>query len=494
LVEDASRVLADHTHLLDLIESQDPLPTLLETLCDYVESLPGGLRCSIRIADPAGMLVHQAAPSLPSEFLRSIGLVPIRDGAGSCGTAAARRDMVVVEDVAESPLWDKWADLARVHGIMACWSVPIIGSGGDLLGTCGLYPAEPRTPDPAEIELMHFVASLAAVVMMRHRERAQRATDDAHYRQLADSTSDAVIVHGDGRIIYRNAAAARLLGLDDEWTMMPSLVDFIADDSGDPGRHSSGVRTRRLRRSDGSTVDVDVAATEMSMWGRRAVVWVCRDDTRGVSVERAALDASNREQEHLGYELHDGLGQQLTGLSLLLSALQRRITALVPDSAGEFEELAALLTQSIEDSRRLAVGLSPSAVDRAGLPGALAGLALLTKDFHCMDCQFKLDPAADVVLEPAVATHLYRIAQEAVHNIVRHARAQQTIIELSFADSMLVLSISDDGVGISDTAARGGGLGLRSMDYRARRIGTTVQVERLQPRGTRVRVAYPTGV
>ncbi len=342
LVEDASRVLADHARLLDLIESQDPLPARLETLCGYVESLPGGLHCSIRIADPAGMRAHQASPSRPREFMRSI------------------------------------------------WSMPIMGSGGDLLGTCGMYPREPRTPEPAEIELMHFVASLAALVMMRHRERAQRATDEAHY-------------------------------------------------------------------------------------------------------ERAVLDASNREQEHLGYELHDGLGQQLTGLSLLLRALQRRITALVPDSAGEFDELTGLLTQSIEDSRRLAVGLSPSAVDRAGLPGALAGLSSLTTDFHFLDCQFKLDPAADLALDPVVATHLYRIAQEAVHNIVRHARAKHVIIELSYSDSMLVLSISDDGVGISDEAARAPGLGLRSMDYRARRIGTTIQVERRRPRGTRVRVAYPSG-
>ena len=341
LVEDASRVLADHARLLDLIESQDPLPARLETLCDYVESLPGGLRCSIRIADPAG-LRHQASARRPREFMRSI------------------------------------------------WSMPIMGSGGDLLGTCGMHPREPRTPEPAEIELMGFVASLAALLLMRHRERAQRATDEAHY-------------------------------------------------------------------------------------------------------ERAVLDASNREQEHLGYELHDGLGQQLTGLSLLLRALQRRITALVPDSAGEFDELTRLLTQSIEDSRRLAVGLSPSAVDRAGLPGALAGLSLLTKHFHFLDCQFKLDPAADLALDPVVATHLYRIAQESVNNIVRHARAKQVVIELSYSDSMLVLTISDDGVGISDEAARAPGLGLRSMDYRARRIGTTIQVERRRPRDTRVRVAYPNG-
>lgn len=492
--EDSSRLLGDQARLLSLIESREPLPELLARLCTYVESLLIGLRCSILLTDPSlDVLVHGAAPSLSDEYVRAIDGLPIREGVGSCGTAAARRQLVMIDDVASSPLWRDFLEPARSEGIAACWSIPIIASGGELLGTCAMYYSEPRAPGQREIELMHFVGALAAIVINRQRELAQLAADEEHYRQLAEATPDAVIVHRNGQIIYRNAAAARLLGVDGDGSICPELADFTTDDPEDPRLHWSGVRTRRLRQPDGAAVTVDVAATRITMHGQPAILWVCRDVTHREVIEQAILDASNREQEHLGFELHDGLGQQLTGISLLLSALQRRVTPLLPDSTEEFEEVARLLKQSIDDSRRLAAGLSPVAVDREGLAGALRGLAVLTKDFHFLDCRLELGSVSHLSLDPTVATHLYRIAQEAVHNVIRHARARQVIIELSCRDSMLTMTISDDGVGISDNVAGSGGLGLRSMEYRARRIGTIVRVERRQPRGTQVRVTYTLG-
>jgi PAS domain S-box-containing protein len=486
--EEPGRLLATHVHLLNLIDSHDPLPELLETLCVYVESLLDGIRCSILLADPLGVLVNGAAPSMTEAYIQSIDRLPIREGVGSCGTAAARREMVIDEDVSNSPHWHDYRDLARLHGIAACWSTPIIAAGGELLGTCGMYYREKRAPGKVEIELIRFIGLLAAIVIQRHRGLARLATDEAHYRQLAEAMPDAILAHRDGRIVYRNAAAARLLGLDASAAVEPELRHFILDD--DLGAHCSGVRTKRLRRSDGTSADVDVAATQITVHGSDAVLWVCRDVTHRVTVEQAILDASSREQEHLGYELHDGLGQQLTGVSLLLRALQRRVSPLVPDSTTAFEELAGLLSQAIEDLRGLAIGLSPVVTHGAGLTGALTGLAALTRDFHGLECQVKFDPGADLALDPTVATHLYRIAQEAVHNVVRHAGAQQVVIDLARSNSSLVLTIGDNGVGIPGAAHRSGGLGLRSMEYRARRIGSVLRVEPRRPRGTQVQVIY----
>ena len=121
----------------------------------------------------------------------------------------------------------------------------------------------------------------------------------------------------------------------------------------------------------------------------------------------------------------------------------------------------------------------------------MSSLASLTDSFHRLRCQIKID-SAHAALDPAVATHLYRIAQEAIQNVVRHARARSVLIELSCSESILTLAVIDDGVGISHNLDSDG-LGLQSMQYRARRIGGSVRIERRIPRGTRVKVTYPPG-
>ncbi len=476
-------------HLLDLIESRDPLPVLLDTLARYVESLFGGIRCSILLADPCGVLLNGAAPSLSAEFMYAIDRLPIREGAGVCGTAAARREMIVLEDVTASPLVHDFLDLARANNIAACWSAPIIDARGELLGTFALYYSQVQAPSKEEVDLIHFAGALAAIVIRRHQEIERLAADESHYRQLAETSPDAVLAHRDGRIIYRNAATVRLLALDQQPAIQSRLQDFIPDDWPELHAHRSGMRATRLRRLDGSWIDLEIAATEISIQGASATLWVCRDVSRRVTLEQAILDAASREQERMGYELHDGLGQQLTGISLLLSALERQVTPVLPATAGAFHELTDLLTRSIEDTRRVAVGLSPVAVDRAGLAGALHSLAIVTDRFHRLRCQIKID-SSHSNLDPIVATHLYRIAQGAVQNVVRHASARNVLIELSSAQSILTLTVIDDGVGIPPQV-NSEGLGLRSMQYRARRIGGTVRIERRIPRGTQVKVTCP---
>src|SRR5258706_509421 len=172
--------LRAQVRLLALLDSAAPLNVLLDGLATYVESWADGLHCTVLLVDPTGrLLLSGAAPSLPAAYMEAIGPVDIADGIGSCGTAAARREMVVVEDVEHSSLWAGYARIALSHGLRACWSVPVLDDAGTLLGTLALYYRERRTPSAHEIDLIQFASFLAAFVIQRQREAEKRRTTDA---------------------------------------------------------------------------------------------------------------------------------------------------------------------------------------------------------------------------------------------------------------------------------------------------------------------------
>jgi signal transduction histidine kinase len=179
--EDTLRAFA---RLLGLASSRGPLVALLDELLRFAEQLTPQMRCSILLADlSAGVLRGGAAPSLPPAYTSAIEGLPIAEGVGSCGTAAARRETVVVGDIASSPLWSNYTDLAKEHGLGACWSVPLMDSRGLLLGTCAMYYTNPRTPTAAEEDLIEITGNLAAMVIQRHRDAEDLRASEARHRQ-----------------------------------------------------------------------------------------------------------------------------------------------------------------------------------------------------------------------------------------------------------------------------------------------------------------------
>jgi len=179
--EDTLRAFA---RLLGLTSSREPLVALLDELLRFAEQLTPQMRCSILLADlSAGVLRGGAAPSLPPAYTSAIEGLPIAEGVGSCGTAAARRETVVVGDIASSPLWSKYTDLAKEHGLGACWSVPLMDSRGVLLGTCAMYYTNPRTPTAAEEDLIEITGNLAAMVIQRHRDAEDLRASEARHRK-----------------------------------------------------------------------------------------------------------------------------------------------------------------------------------------------------------------------------------------------------------------------------------------------------------------------
>lgn len=482
------------TPLLELIASQEPLSVLLRALVLFVEQLADEMQCSILLADTATRTLHLgAAPNLPAAYSAAIDNAPYSDGAGSCGTAAARRAMVIVGNIETSPLWRDYRELARAHALAACWSTPLIDSRGELLGTFAMYYARPREPTAGELELLRIAGPLAAMVIQRHRDAERLRASEMRYRQLAETCPDAILAYARETISYANSAAARLLGVDTaEELVGQRLGRFWGEDAITALlQHRHGMHAFRVRRADGTMRPIEVAASEMAVDGTATVVLVCRDVSDRRSLETEIIDAASREQERLGYDLHDGIGQQLTGVSLLLRSLQARARDAAVPIAADVDRINSLVVGTIEETRALATGMSPVAVERAGLAAALTTLGAQAESLYGLTVAVHQGPGPIPELTPARATHLYRITQEAIRNAARHGQARRVDVRLACRGTTLTLTITDDGVGFPEGALESHGLGLRSMRYRAERLGGTVRIEPRPPHGTTIRVECP---
>ncbi|MEU6807428.1 SpoIIE family protein phosphatase [Streptomyces sp. NPDC046831] len=178
-VKHAQRLAAEHRVLLEQIAREAPLADVLDGMCRAMEELSPEVLVSVLLADPdGGRLRHGAAPSLPDFYNQAIDGIAAGEGVGSCGTAAHRRETVIVADIAGDPLWRDFRHLADRAGLAACWSTPILARDGQLLGTFAMYHRTPRAPQEADLALARVFVDTAALAIERHRvEQARRAAD-----------------------------------------------------------------------------------------------------------------------------------------------------------------------------------------------------------------------------------------------------------------------------------------------------------------------------
>jgi signal transduction histidine kinase len=245
----------------------------------------------------------------------------------------------------------------------------------------------------------------------------------------------------------------------------------------------------RTRRRRPKTVLADANA----FWEEGRLVhtrWFIRDITRRKQLEREVLAISERERRAFSRELHDSLGQQLSGIAYLSNVVRDRLAEQGSTEAPEVARISRLLKQAIEETRRLSRGLSPVRPEPEGLGTALSELAAHTRDVFGIACRLRGQELVRISDREA-ATHLYRIAQEAVNNAIRHGHARRVAISLSLRRGQVGLRITDNGIGIGALSPRRKGLGLRVMQYRAGLLQGALSVTRRPNGGTEVRCVAP---
>jgi PAS domain S-box-containing protein len=335
------------------------------------------------------------------------------------------------------------------------------------------------------------------------RKRAEQALRDREERLQAvlNAAVDAIIIIDQkGAIQEVNVAAEKIFGYaaaemvgQSVTLLMPSPYHeehdrYLADYLRTGVKKIIGIgREVVARRDDGSTFPTDLSVSEVPHL--RLFTGVIRDITRRKELEREVVEIASLKQRHIGRDLHDSVGQELTALNLLAGDLAEVLRADPAQAGDRIERMTQGLRRCQDQLRTVLRGLLPVAVDAKGLMAALTDLADRTRKEGQVTCVFDC-PRPVHIADNLVATHLYLIAQEAVHNALKHARPQNVRIRLE-ANHLLVLRVEDDGVGMPGGPAENAGLGLRIMRNRAAIIGAALTIEPAQPAGTVVTCALP---
>lgn len=231
--------------------------------------------------------------------------------------------------------------------------------------------------------------------------------------------------------------------------------------------------------------------------GRIVRLGIATDITEGkqseehiLRLERQIMEISERERERIGHELHDGLGQQLTGIAFLSKALSHKLDAQALPEAQEASQIVAMINQAVSETRQLARGLQPVEVEANGLMSALEGLANNVEALFHIKCGFHCSTPV-LLHDRNSANHLYRIAQEAVNNAIKHGKAKHISIELAAPQGRIQLVVRDDGSGMDQLSSDNSpGMGLQIMRYRANLIGASLDIENGPDKGTRISVFF----
>ena len=320
------------------------------------------------------------------------------------------------------------------------------------------------------------------------RKRMELALRDSEARLtmiLETMREGVVLVNPAGRIEFTNPAFDRMFGRKSEELAGISVRELL-DLHG-----RAGTRDMLFRRPDGSQFAGEVLSAEIDLSGEKRILVVVQDVSQRKQLESEITEIANRERRRLGADLHDGLGQELTGISLMLRSLSKSAANAAFDASPELDEIIKLVNHAIQSSRRMALGISPVTLEHGGLLPALQTLIAWSRDSYHIDVRLRVSMRSPLIIGESAAAHLYLIAQEAINNAVRHGNARSIAVTLRANRVLVSLSITDDGVGIAEKPARGAGMGLKLMQYRSATIGGVMRIKRLPQGGTRIHSVCP---
>jgi signal transduction histidine kinase len=223
---------------------------------------------------------------------------------------------------------------------------------------------------------------------------------------------------------------------------------------------------------------------------RERTVALVREMAERQRLEEEILRVSEREQRRIGHDLHDSLCQHLTGTALAGQVLGERLAAKSLPEAADAGKVVELVEEGIELARNLARGLYPVEMEAEGLMTAFQDLADNITEGTKVRCVFECG-APVLMHDDAAATHLYRIAQEAVRNALQHGKPKRIGLTLSERNGLVTLTVEDDGVGVPEEVPKSGGLGIRIMAHRAAMIGGSFALEPAPTGGTIVTCSIP---
>jgi hypothetical protein len=333
------------------------------------------------------------------------------------------------------------------------------------------------------------------------QERKKIAAIQSRLASIVESSQDAIIgIVPDGTIVSWNSGAEKILGYHFSEVIGNNISMFTPSNypnelpekieqlkKGLPASHYESIRQTK----NGDVLEMSILPSPIiNKKGKMTgISFIARDITEKKNLEKEIIEIGEKERERIGQDLHDSLGQLLTGILLNVKALENEAkNSSLKQITDKTIDIEALIKDAIQQTRQLAKNLVPIKLQTEGLPRALAELANYAETIYYKDVELSLDEHISE-LDAITETQLYHIAQEAVNNAVKHGMGTKIFISLKIVQSELVLTIKDNGKGISDN--HGVGLGIRIMNYRANLLNGTIFIHAEENEGTLVLCRVP---
>jgi len=403
------------------------------------------------------------------------------------GPGAAEKTLVHPDDFD----WLHRLHADRIAGkpVPSHYEVRLVRKDGEVVWTevfavCIAYHGQPAV-QPVFVDITDRKAADAAL-----RE------SEAHFRAMADNAREGIVIQdAAGLCLYANRFLAALVGLDADEVEGLAILDFVVEgERARVGTISQGLLAGEdapqtfettIRTADSRELLVEVTGARTTWRGQDATLGMVRDITARRRLQREVIEVERREQRRIGRNLHDALGQELTGIAYMAKALHARAGRTSPELAESAARLEETSRRALAQCRDIAHGLLPVQLDEEGLAHELSQLASRMRNLYDVKCDFVVSGGCQV-RNHTVATHLYYITQEAVSNTLRHSNAHSIRISLRMDGSHGELAVEDDGQWREKGTGENEGMGVRIMQYRARVIDGHLQVEHGEGQCTRV--------
>lgn len=521
---------------LEMVVNGAPLTEVLLYLTQTVEQqTKGQIVASILLLDAQGYLHNGASPNLSEKLLRAIDGSRADVNVGTCIAAAASRNTVITPDIAADPKWQGLAHLPLEQGFKSVWTMPIMARDGHVLGTFGTYFRERREPTAIERQVVEILGRTAALAIEGKQTEEILRSNENQLRLITD-TVPLLVSYVDREHRYRfvnrtytewfgrsreeiiGKHLSEVLGQAAYRTILPEVKKVLSGEevvfellvpykNGERFIHLNYIpdfdtSTELVTGFHAFVQDITERkqAEEVLQHSREELEVRVQERTKElekaneerVGILQRLVTVQEDERRHMTRELHDQLGQEMTVLRLKLDIL-KKACADNEELRSQVDEIQKVTRQLDLDVDFLAWKMRPTVLDDVGIVAALDQYIRQWSAHFNIPADFDATRFSKTRLEPEVETNFYRIAQETLNNIYKHARASKVNVSLEPRENGVVLIIEDNGVGFepNEQTTVEKGMGLVGMNERAALIGGKLEIESATGLGTTIYVSVP---
>ena len=470
-----------------------PFSEVVNSLLEGIEAMHPGMYTSVLELLPDNTIQHLAAPTLSQDYLQSVDGLSIGPQAGSCGTAMYRKEPVIVSDISHDHLWEPYREVASRFGLKACWSVPIIDRNGKVMGSFAIYYKEEKLPAENEWDTIIRIRNVLRILMENHHSIEQMRISNERYDIVSKATHDLIWDWDlEKNELYREPEGLKkVYGVTDNESLKNinswlnhihpgdiEKVQWMINNILQSKKQNTFDMEYRFRREDGTYSWVYdrgyimrnaenkpfrmIGAAQNITERKRLEQEVLNAElNRQKAISQITIETQEKERTEIGKELHDNVNQILTTARLYLDLASSR-----PELKDELiEKSSKNIINAIEEIRQLSRSLILPTLGDLGLADSIEDLVEDINATKKIYVTFMHKDYEECMVTENQKIMMYRIVQEGLNNVIRHAEATEVVIELSKTKNKINLLIKDNGKGF-DPATIKKGAGLNNIRNR----------------------------